>query len=1397
MMTSSFAWFLTIGPLALASVGLMPPSLVSRPMILARLAQVAASIAVGAAAVALSAVALYGSWRTDPIGLQGIGFSLYLDVLSAAMLGLVSLIGLVVVIYSRNYLDGDAGQGGFFKWLSLALGSVLLLIVSGNLLQFVLGWIMTSFSLHRLLVYYPERTAARLAARKKFLLSRAGDASLAVAMVLLYRTFGSLEYTVIFSGAEAIRSSGSIPSTMHAVAILLVLAGLLKSAQFPTHGWLIEVMETPTPVSALLHAGIINAGGFLVLRQAEVISLSTPALETMAIVGAFTALFGSVVMLTQTSIKVSLAYSTIGQMGFMMLECGLGAFPAAFLHIVGHSFYKAHAFLSSGSVIDISRSSWTPGSGGKPHPARLIIAVVVVIVVTFAVSFAFGATPTNKPGVFALGAIMLLGLTHLVANAIDERPNGYVIGRIFFAAVMIAIAYFSIQFGVERLLTQSLPASQPLRGPLDLAIVGLVVLSFGAVTVLQSILPYQSSVRRWKALYVHLLNGLYVNTITNRMVLRIWPTAPAKNVTTSYEVLPELQVKSMKVDQAVKAEGEKAGKVTGAARPSFPTIEASVMRACSRIAPLWPLKHFVAVNPFLGFSDCSFGETCAIMRRVARVDMLMHRSFYREALSTGLIEDVDLAGALEAVPEEWGLPGNVGALKQALMAKPIDPMKVDAVVATIAEVLDRLAAGNRQASRTAFMIDEISKWCAAYFDEGQASLRLPWRDLRPYSAWRSAMVHDRNPEMMGLKSFRKTVAALPERPIDAIAAVVNALGIPERALEDYVFRALFDIGGWAAYARYLVWNSELYGRPDDTLVHLLAIRVSWSYALFAERNDAAFKEAWQQAMEDAAAPPEDTRLGNDPELAIDLIMQYAYEAAYQRRLIGLFAQKNALSPLPHPVTRKTVQAAFCIDVRSEIYRRALETACSEAETIGFAGFFGYPIEYVPIGKVYGGAQCPVLLKPVFVVCEGVANASADEETEIMGLRLLRRRASKAWKAFKLSAVSSFVYVETMGLMFSAKIAADSAHLTRAVPDPSLDGLDRDVIGRIGPRLNSRVVGGRQTGFEAEQRLNMAEAVLRAMLLTKDFARLVLLTGHGSTTVNNPHGSGLDCGACGGHTGEANARVAASILNDQEVRAGLLSRGIDIPDDTWFLGCLHNTTTDEIKIYDLENVPASHAGDINRLRGWLDKASSLARMGRATLLGLETGPGLDNQIISRSRDWSQVRPEWGLAGNAAFIAAPREYTKGIDLGGRAFLHNYDWRIDKDFRVLELIMTAPMVVASWINLQYYGSTVNNRVFGSGNKVLHNVVGTIGVLEGNAGDLKVGLPWQSVNNGKRFVHEPLRLNVFIAAPLEAINAVISKHETVRCLTDNQWVHLFLLSDSGRVSHRYKKQLNWENFK
>jgi NAD(P)H-quinone oxidoreductase subunit 5 len=518
-------WFAALGPVAVGGVALLPKA--QTPDSLARAAIVTALGSFGAAIVCALFVSTDGVLYTPSIGHEGVGFALYLDRLSAAMFCLVSFIGAIVVLYSWNYLEGDPRHGYFTRMLCVTLASVLLLILSGNLFQFTLFWIATSVSLNRLLLFYPERPAAVTAARKKFLASRLGDACLIGALVILHGIFGTLDYSVMFrSVGDWWSNNTDIPSGLGTASLLLVCTGLLKSAQFPLHGWLIEVMETPTPVSALLHAGIINAGGFLVLRFSDLIGLSVPALDVLAVIGGFTALFGSVVMLTQTSIKVSLAYSTIAQMGFMMLECGLGAFSAALLHILAHSLYKAHAFLSSGSVIDIARASWTPSPGGKPHPSRLLISIGAVLVVTFALSRVFGATLTEKPGVFGLGAVLLLGLIHLVANGIDERPNSYVVGRIVLLSVLVGCVFYSLQFGMEYLMQGTLPNTHAARGPFGVALVAAVVLSFAVVTFLQGLVPGKAREPRWQALYAHVANGLYVNTIANRLVVRFWPNPP-------------------------------------------------------------------------------------------------------------------------------------------------------------------------------------------------------------------------------------------------------------------------------------------------------------------------------------------------------------------------------------------------------------------------------------------------------------------------------------------------------------------------------------------------------------------------------------------------------------------------------------------------------------------------------------------------------------------------------------------------------------------------------------------------------------------------------------------------------------------------------------------------------
>jgi uncharacterized protein YbcC (UPF0753/DUF2309 family) len=326
-----------------------------------------------------------------------------------------------------------------------------------------------------------------------------------------------------------------------------------------------------------------------------------------------------------------------------------------------------------------------------------------------------------------------------------------------------------------------------------------------------------------------------------------------------------------------------------------------------------------------------------------------------------------------------------------------------------------------------------------------------------------------------------------------------------------------------------------------------------------------------------------------------------------------------------------------------------------------------------------------------------------------------------------------------------------------------------------------------------EQILFAQVALTTMGLTTGFGRLVVLCSHGSGTENNPYQASLDCGACGGQAGAPNARTATAILNRPAVRAGLRSLGIDIDDDTWFIAAQHDTATDRVTLLDTHLVPNTHRADIERLDRDLRSAGAALAAERCTALpgaGRVHSPRrAARHVASRSLDWAQVYPEWGLAGNAAFIVAPREISRGVDLQRRVFLHSYDADVDSDGSALETILTAPLVVAQWINCQYYFSTVCPQVFGAGTKTIHNVVGTVGVIAGHTGDLQLGLPWQSVSDGERLLHEPMRLLAAVQAPLSRIDTIIGNNPILQQLFGNDWVALAARESPDRPWHRWTR--------
>jgi len=772
--------------------------------------------------------------------------------------------------------------------------------------------------------------------------------------------------------------------------------------------------------------------------------------------------------------------------------------------------------------------------------------------------------------------------------------------------------------------------------------------------------------------------------------------------------------------------------------------------AARAIPPVWPLASSVAVNPFLGQTGEDLATAGARLARVAGTPVTMDREWYAARIDAGEITDEDLAAALDKAPAQLR-PADIGELKAAMRTTAAPPLALP----TIAE----LAAEASGLDWQGVVATRISTWAGGYFDQGQA-LWEAQRSHGAFSSWRRFATYDLTPEITGLKGFASRAVELPLRSRDTLMRLVEKLGLEHEQLETYFHSLLMSLGGWSQYGRYQLWQAELNGESDMTLVDLLTIRLVWEVALL-EQYEHQIGESWESIRMAHGQPVEATRDG-----VIDSILQTAAEYAAQRSL----ANTLGAPALPVRDSRPALQAAFCIDVRSEVFRRALESVDPGIQTLGFAGFFGLSTAHRGFASDVVELRLPVLLNPGLETVSG----GADEADADLAQRY-RARATRAWGRFKLAAVSSFAFVEANGPVYALKLVRDALGLpsSRRKPEPA-------------PRP--------ATPLDLNARVDAAETVLRAMSLTDDFAPVVLLIGHGANVVNNPHASALHCGACGGYTGEVNARLLAGLLNDKDVRKGLIDRGITLPGDTLFVGGLHDTTTDRVQLYTDDHYSRQHGTALKQTDAWLSKAGSVARAERALRLPrAEAG----DQVISRSRDWSEVRPEWALAGCQAFIAAPRHRTAGKSLQGRAFLHDYDWQQDKGFPVLELILTAPVVVASWISLQYYGSSVAPRTFGAGNKLLHNVVGGIGVVEGNGGLLRAGLPWQSVHDGEGLAHDPLRLTVCIEAPREAMSAILERHPGVRELFDNCWLYLYALDEDGQMRWRYDGDLQWTDMR
>jgi uncharacterized protein len=614
----------------------------------------------------------------------------------------------------------------------------------------------------------------------------------------------------------------------------------------------------------------------------------------------------------------------------------------------------------------------------------------------------------------------------------------------------------------------------------------------------------------------------------------------------------------------------------------------------------------------------------------------------------------------------------------------------------------------------------------------------------------------------------------------------------------------------------------------------------------------------------------------------------AHELAHQRtilhQLTSSLPQDDGQQGEQRPPVRPLAQFAFCIDVRSEVFRRHLEER-GGYDTYGFAGFFGLPVAYRALGGDSSMDLCPVLLKAKHIIREIPRTYQGEAALRHKSSVRMMKAGHGLWQDLKHNVITPYVMVEAIGWFFALpllgktlfprwyhrltarlqqtfvptvattltvdKLPTHEAEEMVAVEQrmqiarwlrtrskisgglltaDRLEGLRRQALSinpertaapgglgqllglsiaeeqasleqlRVDCRITPRGTASRlnritQTGFTLSEQAYYVETSLRLMGMTESWSRLVILCGHGSTSENNPYESALDCGACGGSHGLPNARAFAMIANRPQVRDLLAKRGLAIPSDTHFLAALHDTTTDRVRIADLEDVPPTHRKELARVLEDLDDTGSAVASERGIALQAVTIQPLESpqEVRLRSMDWAQVRPEWGLARNSLFIIASRRLTQGIDLQGRSFLHSYDYRPDTDGKLLEIIMTAPLIVAQWINMEYYFSTVAPDVYGSGSKVYHNVTGRMGVMTGGQSDLRMGLPVQTVMKGNRPYHEPLRLTTVIEAPRDRITAIINRQPLLTRLFNYQWLHLIAYEPLEQRYYRYASDA-WE---
>ena len=536
---------LALVPLAYLGAAAAAAALAQRPAAAWRAARWSAALALAAALLSLGGLLAGGAalLRGPALVMLGEAGALHLglrnDALGSLVLVLVCFIGWVITGLSQPYLGGARGQARYIRGLMLTLAAVSLLVLTNNLAVLALAWIATSLALHGLLTFFDGRPQALIAAHKKFLASRVADLCLLGGVALIGLQLGTLELDRAIAAARALPV---IPGSLQAAALLLAASAMLKCAQLPVHGWLIQVMEAPTPVSALLHAGVVNLGGFLLIRVGGLVADVPAAQALLVVVGSVTAVVAALVMMTRVSIKVSLAWSTCAQMGFMLMQCGLGLHELALLHLVAHSLYKAHAFLAAGGAVAQNRLRQMTPPAPPLGAVTWALGALVGMATVAAAALAWGIQPAAQPALWAMGGILALALAPLLTGPLLRAGAVGALAGLA-AASGVALAYFGLHalfggwLGVHS--ASGVGTASPALVAWVLTIFGLLFVVQGAVQVW----PH-GALARW--LYPTLFAGLYLDELFTRLTFRLWPArVPALPGTLARPAAPQPDVQPL------------------------------------------------------------------------------------------------------------------------------------------------------------------------------------------------------------------------------------------------------------------------------------------------------------------------------------------------------------------------------------------------------------------------------------------------------------------------------------------------------------------------------------------------------------------------------------------------------------------------------------------------------------------------------------------------------------------------------------------------------------------------------------------------------------------------------------------------------------------------------------